>query len=48
VRLFEYIKPGFGAGLRILFQKKSRMNIVVDYAKGENSGGIYFGAFEVF
>jgi outer membrane protein assembly factor BamA len=48
VRLFEYIKPGFGAGLRILFQKKSRMNILVDYAKGENSGGIYFSAFEVF
>lgn len=48
VGLFDYVKPAFGAGLRILFQKRSRMNIQVDYAKGENSGGLYFGASEVF
>jgi outer membrane protein assembly factor BamA len=48
VGLFDYIQPGFGAGIRILFQKKSRMNIQVDYGQGDNSGGIYFGATEVF
>ena len=46
--MFEYVQPGIGAGLRILFQKKSRMNIQVDYGKGNGSGGIYFGASEVF
>jgi hypothetical protein len=48
VGLLQYIKPGFGVGLRVLFQKKSRMNIQIDYAKGEGSKGIYFGASEVF
>lgn len=48
VGLFDYVRPGAGIGLRILFQKKSRMNIQVDYAKGQGSGGIYFGASEVF
>jgi outer membrane protein assembly factor BamA len=47
-QLFEYIKPGYGAGIRVLFNKKSRMNIAIDYGKGEQSGGIYFGASEVF
>ncbi|MFL5741943.1 MAG: BamA/TamA family outer membrane protein [Flavisolibacter sp.] len=48
VKLFDYIRPGFGIGLRFLFQKQSRMNIQADYAKGNDSGGIYFGASEVF
>jgi outer membrane protein assembly factor BamA len=48
VKLFEYVKPGFGIGLRILFQKQSRMNIQVDYGRGVDSGGVYFGASEVF
>lgn len=46
--LFEYVQPGFGAGLRVLFTKRSRMNITVDYGRGTNSGGVYFGASEVF
>jgi len=48
VGLFDYLRPGAGIGLRILFQKKSRMNIQVDYAQGKDSGGLYFGASEVF
>ena len=48
VKLFEYIRPSVGLGLRILFQKQSRMNIQVDYAQGEDSNGVYFGASEVF
>lgn len=48
VTMFEYIQPGYGIGLRILFQKRSRMNIQVDFGKGKESGGVYFGASEVF
>ena len=48
VHLFDYVKPGYGAGIRILFQKKTRMNIQADYGQGYGSGGIYFGATEVF
>ena len=48
VELFDYVQPGYGGGLRILFQKKTRMNIQVDYGKGKKSGGVYFGAGEVF
>lgn len=48
VHLFDYIQTGFGAGLRILFNKQSRMNIQVDYGRGSHSSGIYFGASEVF
>jgi outer membrane protein assembly factor BamA len=46
--LFEYVQPGFGAGIRILFAKLTRMNIQIDYGKGNRSGGVYFGASEVF
>ena len=42
VSLFEYVKPGIGAGVRVLFKKRSRMNIAVDYGRGSGSSGIYF------
>jgi hypothetical protein len=48
VELFEYVQPGFGVGIRLLFQKNNRMNIQADYGVGNKSGGIYFGAGEVF
>ncbi|GAO41113.1 hypothetical protein FPE01S_01_01250 [Flavihumibacter petaseus NBRC 106054] len=48
VKLGQYVQPGFGAGVRILFSKKTRMNIQLDYGKGERSSGVYFGASEVF
>lgn len=40
---------GVGAGLRILFQKKSRSAICVDFSHGQcGSNGIFFGLNEVF
>jgi outer membrane protein assembly factor BamA len=48
VHLFDYLQAGYGVGVRVLFNKKARMNIQVDYGKGNGSGGIYFGASEVF
>ncbi len=48
VRVFDYIKAGYGFGLRIAADKLSRTNIAVDVGFGEKSMGIYFGAAEVF
>jgi outer membrane protein assembly factor BamA len=48
-KVFQYWDPAAGAGLRILFQKRSRSTICVDYVKGKyNSGGIFFGLNEAF
>ncbi len=48
IKMLQYVQPGVGLGLRILFNKTTRMNMQVDYGKGNGSGGIYFGASEVF
>jgi len=46
---FEGIKPGFGGGLRIKFNKFSRTNICLDYGFGANgSHGIFANLGEVF
>jgi hypothetical protein len=48
-KLFQYIDPAAGGGLRILFQKQSRSVVCIDYAKGKyGSGGFFFGLNEVF
>lgn len=40
---------GGGAGLRVLFQKKSRSALCIDFSKGDcGSSGIFFGLNEVF
>jgi outer membrane protein assembly factor BamA len=46
--LFESIKPGYGLGLRIMVDKKSRTNLAVDFAFGEKSSGFYLAASETF
>ena len=47
--IFKYWEPGFGAGLRVLLQKKSRTVICIDYAMGKHeSSGIFFGLNEAF
>jgi len=46
--LFESIKPGYGAGLRIMADKRSRTNLAVDVGFGENSFGFYLAASETF
>jgi hypothetical protein len=47
--LFEAFEPAGGAGLRILFNKKTRTNLCIDYAFGKyGSSGLFFGLNEVF
>ncbi len=48
LELFESIKPGFGAGLRIMVDKRSRTNLAVDFGFGDNSFGFYLAASETF
>jgi len=48
VRLFDYVVPGYGFGLRLMIDKKSRTNLQVDFAFGKKAGGVYFGAAETF
>jgi hypothetical protein len=49
INLFDQMEPAAGAGLRILFNKKSRTNICIDYAFGKyGSNGLFFGLNEVF
>lgn len=47
--LFEAYEPAGGAGIRILFNKKTRTNLCIDYAIGKyGSKGLFFGLNEVF
>jgi outer membrane protein assembly factor BamA len=48
LNLFESIKPGYGAGLRIMVDKRSRTNLAVDIGFGDKSFGFYLAASEVF
>lgn len=46
---FEYIAPGYGAGLRIRLNKFSRTNLCIDYGWGSHgSGGFFVNLGEVF
>lgn len=46
--LFHAIQPAAGIGLRILIDKKTRTNLIVDYAWGNSSKGFYLNAGETF
>lgn len=48
IRLFEYVQPAVGLGLRICIDKATRTNLVVDYAVGRQSSGFYLNAGETF
>jgi len=48
VRLFDYVVPGYGFGLRMMIDKNSRTNLQVDFGFGKKSSGVYFGAAETF
>ena len=49
VDLFQYLDYGYGLGLRIMVNKKSRANIALDFARGRyGSSGFYLGMNEVF
>ncbi len=47
--LFKYVDPGWGSGLRFLFNKRSRANLTLDYAWGlYGAQGLYLNANETF
>jgi hypothetical protein len=48
VKLFQYVRPAVGFGLRILVNKNIRMNLDIDFGFGFQSKGIYLGGTEVF
>lgn len=48
-KLFEYFDPAVGAGIRIMFNRKTMSNLCIDYGLGFNgSSGIYFNLNETF
>jgi outer membrane protein assembly factor BamA len=48
IKLLQYIQPAAGIGLRLLIDKATRTNLVVDYAMGNHSRGFYLNAGETF
>jgi hypothetical protein len=49
INIGQYIEPGGGVGLRLLFNKYSRSNLCIDYGVGNyGSKGIFLGLNEVF
>ena len=48
VKLFDYVAPGYGLGLRLMVDKRSRTNLQVDVGFGKRSSGFYLGATETF
>lgn len=49
INLTEFIEPGAGVGLRLLFNKYTRSNLCIDYGVGNyGSKGIFLGLNEVF
>ena len=47
-KLFDSVAPGYGLGIRIMVDKKSRTNVQIDFGFGKKSSGVYFGAAETF
>ncbi|ESU29987.1 surface antigen (D15) [Flavobacterium limnosediminis JC2902] len=48
VKLFQYIQPAAGIGLRFLIDKPTRTNIILNYAWGRDSKAFYLNAGETF
>jgi outer membrane protein assembly factor BamA len=48
ISLLQYVQPAVGFGLRILIDKATRTNLVLDYAIGNHSNGFYLNAGETF
>lgn len=48
IRIFQYIQPAAGIGLRILIDKATRTNLVLNYAWGRHSKAFYLNAGESF
>lgn len=48
IKLFQYIQPAVGVGLRILIDKATRTNLIFNYAWGRHSKAFYLNAGESF
>lgn len=48
VSLFKSIQPAAGIGLRLLIDKATKTNLILDYAWGNNSKAFYLNAGETF
>jgi outer membrane protein assembly factor BamA len=48
IQLFQYVQPAAGVGLRILIDKATRTNLVLNYAMGRHSKAFYLNAGESF
>lgn len=48
LKLFESVRAAYGAGLRIMIDKRSRTNLAVDLGFGQKSFGFYLAASETF
>jgi hypothetical protein len=48
VKLFQYVRPAVGCGLRVMINKYFRTNINLDFAIGKESKGFYFSGQETF
>jgi hypothetical protein len=46
--LMESVKPGYGMGLRVMLDKKSRSNLSLDWGFGNRSSGFYLAVSETF
>lgn len=46
--LFGSVKPGYGFGLRVMLDKRSRSNLALDWGFGERSSGFYLAVSETF
>jgi outer membrane protein assembly factor BamA len=45
---FEELKNSYGGGLRFKFNQAEKVNLRVDYGRGQDTSGIYFGIEETF
>ncbi len=48
IRIFQYIQPAVGISLRILIDKATRTNLILNYAWGNRSKAFYLNAGESF
>jgi outer membrane protein assembly factor BamA len=48
IKLFQYIQPAVGVGLRFLIDKETRTNLIFNYAVGRKSDAFYLNAGESF
>lgn len=48
VKLFQYVRPAVGFGIRVMVNKHFRTNINLDFAIGVKSKGFYFSGQETF